>query len=464
MLATLTGLCQQTMRAAIAADDDLVAKGLNANKALALIKLFWMRTGIELDVNVFYLHRTPRAIVAAIGQGCVQPTDKILLLREGDRARPLFLFAGGVNCFLETQDLVDALTFAGAIYGITLTDFGRPGDSPPEVADEVERAYRAMKTIQPEGPYRLAGYSFGGVLALELARRARVDGDMIEALMLLDPPQNDHSWPLLLWAGLMRRTITRQVTSVLGKLAGRALRRGKPSAERQGDVGVEALRPGLIPSPVDQCGVLASSNRSPSPPSCVGLSRASAVVPANSMVLQIAGSAADTRHKAEHDGRGDGVAPHQNDVISRPSAGNRFTASASHHSPSRRGHQLFFRFRHPRQPDYPLYAPQWAGGYTPVYDACARQLLQMKGLYRPSVYDGPLVFFASTSGSPIDCNAKRIWKTYLPEARWVSVSGNHLSMIVARNARKLAAVMDMHLRPAPISASATSAPGKSATA
>ncbi|TCP88963.1 thioesterase domain-containing protein [Rhizobium sp. PP-CC-2G-626] len=385
MLATLTGLCQQTMRTAIAADDDLVAKGLNANKALALIKQFWMQTGIELDVNVFYLHRTPRAIVEAIGQGCVQPTDKILLLREGDGTRPLFLFAGGVNCFLETQDLVDALTFEGAIYGITLTDFGRPAGSPPEVADEVECAYRAMKTIQPEGPYRLAGYSFGGVLALELARRARADGDVIEALMLLDPPQNDHSWPLLLWAGLMRRTITRQVKSVLGKLAGRALRRGKPSAERQGDAGAEAPRPGL-------------------------------------------------------------------------------DASTSHHSPPRRGHQLFFRFRNPRRSDYPLYAPQWAGGYTPAYDACARQLLQMKGLYRPSVYDGPLVFFASTSGSPIDCNARRIWKAYLPEARWVSASGNHLSMIVARKARKLAAVMDMHLRLIPISASETSAPAKSAAA
>ncbi len=385
MLATLTGLCQQSMRTTIAADDDLVAKGLNANKALALIKQFWMRTGVELDVNVFYLHRTPRAIVEAIGQGGLQPAHKILLLREGDRPRPLFLFAGGVNCFLETQDLVDALAFDGAIYGITLTDFGRPAGSPPAVADEVERAYCAMKTVQPQGPYRLAGYSFGGVLALELARRARAQGDLIEALLLLDPPQNDHSWPLPIWAGLMRRTITRQVKSVLGKLAGRAMRRGKPSAERQADAGGGGLRPGL-------------------------------------------------------------------DV------------SAAHHSPPRRGHQLFFRFRNPRHPDYPLHAPQWAGGYTPAYDACARQLLQMKGLYRPSVYDGPLVFFASTSGSPIDCNARRIWKAYLPKARWVSASGSHLSMIVARNARTLAAMMDMHLRPAPLSASDTSAPAKSAAA
>lgn len=385
MLTTLTGLCRQTMRTAIAADDDLVAKGLNANKALALIKLFWMRTGVELDVNTFYINRTPRAIVAAIEQGRIQPAEKILLLREGDRARPLFLFAGGVNCFLETQDLVDAMTFDGAIYGITLTNFDRPSNSPPDVADEVERAYRAMKALQPQGPYRLAGYSFGGVLALELARRTRAEGDTIETLLLLDPPQNDHSWPLLLWFGLMRRTMVRQAKSVTGKLLRTAFGRRKSPAERLCNASAEPSRQGV--------------------------------------------AAPDLRH-----------------------------------SPPRRGHQLFFRFRNPRQPEYPLCAPQWAGGYTPAYDACARQLLQMKGLYRPDVYDGPLVFFVSKSGSPIDCNAKRIWSPFLPEARWVAVSGNHLSMIVGRNARKLAAVMDMHLRPAPVSASETFASVNSAVA
>ncbi|KQR77441.1 thioesterase domain-containing protein [Rhizobium sp. Leaf341] len=372
MLTTLTDLCRQTMRSAIADDDDLVERGLNANRALALIRLFWLRTGIELDVNIFYRHRTPRAIVDAIAQDRLQMDDKILLLRAGDRARPLFLFAGGVNCFLETQDLVDAMAFDGAIYGITLTDFGRPASHPPEVADEVALAYRALKEIQPVGPYRLAGYSFGGILALELGRRLRAEGDGIDTLMLLDPPQNDHSWPWPLWAGLMRRTVMRQARSVLAKLSAR-MRRRRRSAE------------------------------------------ASCETPRDSGGLSLR----------------DAVA-----------------AAAFRHSPPRRGHQFFFRFSDPRTPDYPLRAPQWAGDYVPGYDARARQLLQMKGLYRPRIYDGPLLFIASTSGSPIDCDAVRIWKPYLPNAAWTVSSGNHLSMIVARNARKLAALTDRHLQPA----------------
>ena len=47
--------------------------------------------------------------------------------------------------------------------------------------------------------------------------------------------------------------------------------------------------------------------------------------------------------------------------------------------------------------------------------------------------------------------ATQIWKPYLPNAEWVTVSGNHLSMIVARNARKFATPLDQHLRPAPAS-------------
>jgi enterobactin synthetase component F len=45
----------------------------------------------------------------------------------------------------------------------------------------------AIRAIQPRGPYRLAGYSFGGLLALELAQQLRAAGEDVALLFLLDP-------------------------------------------------------------------------------------------------------------------------------------------------------------------------------------------------------------------------------------------------------------------------------------
>jgi thioesterase domain-containing protein/aryl carrier-like protein len=350
MIDKLNAICTQTMRRQILPDDDLIERGLNANRALKIIKTFWVETGVELDVNIFYLHRSVRAICDAIASGQSMDVGKIVTLRKGDRAKPLFLYAGGVSCFLEMQELINALRFEGVIYGIKLTDFGQNLNDPPTVRQEVEASLNAVMQIDPFGPYRLVGYSFGGIFALELARQLKANGCEIAHLAMIDSPQNDHSWPWIEWARLMRRIIFRQIKQRL------------------------------------------KSNQ-----------------------------------KQKH-------------TLAGKTVIDQFK-----HSPPRRGHQLMFRFRNPHHPDYPTFAPQWAGEYTPRYSCAARQLLQMKGLFRPASFQDHLLFFRSKCGSPIDCDARTVWKNYLPNAEWITVVGNHQSMIVGRNAHAIAAVLDEKL-------------------
>jgi acetoacetyl-CoA synthetase len=44
----------------------------------------------------------------------------------------------------------------------------------------------ALKQLQPEGPYILIGYSFGGLVALEMAQCLVEDGKNIALLVLID--------------------------------------------------------------------------------------------------------------------------------------------------------------------------------------------------------------------------------------------------------------------------------------
>jgi thioesterase domain-containing protein len=53
----------------------------------------------------------------------------------------------------------------------------------PEMA---ERYIREIKRIQPEGPYRLGGYSFGGLVAYEMAQQLEAQGEEMALLALFD--------------------------------------------------------------------------------------------------------------------------------------------------------------------------------------------------------------------------------------------------------------------------------------
>jgi thioesterase domain-containing protein len=62
----------------------------------------------------------------------------------------------------------------------------------------------------------------------------------------------------------------------------------------------------------------------------------------------------------------------------------------------------------------------------------------MKGFYMPTHYDGKAFVFASMGGNPKVCDPEKVWPRYLPNAKWIRVPGNHLSVLTGRHAVRLA--------------------------
>ncbi|ATQ70575.1 hypothetical protein CQW49_21485 (plasmid) [Methylosinus trichosporium OB3b] len=111
--------------------------------------------------------------------------DPLVLVRTGS-GRPSFWAHGGTGDVNWVGELARALPEGEPIYGLEAAGLDgetRPLDSVEAMADHY---LAAIRRAQPMGPYRLGGYSAGGAIAFEMARRLVTRGESVERLVLLD--------------------------------------------------------------------------------------------------------------------------------------------------------------------------------------------------------------------------------------------------------------------------------------
>jgi thioesterase domain-containing protein len=115
----------------------------------------------------------------------VAPPLLVPLHAEGSRS-PLFLVhpvGGSVHFYL---DLARSLGPEQPVYALQAAGL-LDGQPPHETVEEMAAAYLGeVERLQPRGPYRLGGWSAGGVVAFEMAHQLAARGEEVEILVLLD--------------------------------------------------------------------------------------------------------------------------------------------------------------------------------------------------------------------------------------------------------------------------------------
>ncbi len=136
-------------------------------------------------------------------------------LRAGRGDDILFLVPGLEGDPTELTALVSAFVGPQDVYAVAPL----PEDAQRRPVASMERMAElmvaAMRQVQPSGPYRLGGYSFGGLAALEMAQQLRATGDVVEALFLIEAVYDERYWPRGIWLrALVRRTV-RQLLRIM---------------------------------------------------------------------------------------------------------------------------------------------------------------------------------------------------------------------------------------------------------
>ncbi|MFC0200290.1 type I polyketide synthase [Paracoccus rhizosphaerae] len=102
--------------------------------------------------------------------------------------RPLFIVAGMFGNVLNLRALAQRLSPDRPVWGLQAQ--GLFGDAAPHetLAEAAVSCIEEIRQIQPDGPYLIAGFSGGGLTALEIARQLEETGSQIARVVMLDTP------------------------------------------------------------------------------------------------------------------------------------------------------------------------------------------------------------------------------------------------------------------------------------
>jgi len=105
---------------------------------------------------------------------------------QGVGGAPFFLVAGMFGNVLDLRNLAALVGADRPFYGLQAR--GLYGDEAPhETFEEMAAAYiEEMRSVQPEGPYFVGGFSGGGLTAFEIAHQLHDAGQTVGLLLLLD--------------------------------------------------------------------------------------------------------------------------------------------------------------------------------------------------------------------------------------------------------------------------------------
>jgi amino acid adenylation domain-containing protein len=188
----LAGIWEELLEVSpIGVTDNFLELGGHSLLAVRLMARIERVFGVQLPISALFEAPTVESL-AALLQGREAPLSRSPLVRlhPGGAGRPLYVVhpvGGDVFAYVE---LAKQLGAERPVYGLqAVVGNGNGAHSPtsPSMEELAAQYLAAVREIQAEGPYLLAGWSLGAVIAYEMAQQIERSGDRVALLAMIDP-------------------------------------------------------------------------------------------------------------------------------------------------------------------------------------------------------------------------------------------------------------------------------------
>jgi len=171
-------------------DDDFFALGGHSLATIALIERL-RQQGIVLEVRSLFDTPVLKDLAARAQRSGPQALPESLVpLRRGGTQRPVFFVHEPTGEVLGYERLARHLGEDVPAWGLRASR--ADADGPVALETLARRYLAALRSVQPQGPYRLAGWSGGGLIAYEMAHQLLGEDEAVEFLGLIDSGRPGH--------------------------------------------------------------------------------------------------------------------------------------------------------------------------------------------------------------------------------------------------------------------------------
>ena len=171
----------------IGVDDPFFRLGGHSMLAVRLMTQVRGRLGVEVPLAALFEHPTVRGLAARMDGGSrPRPWSPAVAIQpRGDRVPIFFVHpvGGEVLCY---ADLARELGPEQPFYGLQAGEAMHAGEEEASIEEMAARYVAAIRAVRPKGPYLLGGWSFGGVVAFEMAQQLTRAGEWVPLVTMLD--------------------------------------------------------------------------------------------------------------------------------------------------------------------------------------------------------------------------------------------------------------------------------------